>query len=589
MADETKVQAFVHALEEGGWAGRIRFALLLAAIAAVYCIFIFAQFRGLNHPQAMDQAQIARELARGNGFITKFIRPVAIWQVESHGRAFPVDRTPDTYQAPLNPAVESVFLRFVKSSWEMTPKDLVYTCDRIIAAVSMVFFLLSVAVNYFTAKRLFDRRLAVLGMGLILVSDVFWQFSISGLPQMLMLLIFSGATYALVRALEAREAGANPLRWLVLAGACFGLLALAHALTIWIFAGALVFAIFAFWPAAGAFWARFFKNPALVMLLIFLVVYTPWLVRTYSVCGSPFGVAAYSGLYQIRGTESQIMRSSSLTLSGISPTTFRNKVAGQVIGQLSNIYAYLGHSLAAPVFFLSLLHAFKRREAASFRWCVLWMWLGALFGMSAFGLSEESGLHSNDLHVLFIPVMIFYGLAFLLVLWSRLLADRPELNMRLLRIAFVVMIYLISAAPLAQALINAPSNRVQWPPYVPPFIAILNTWTNPNEIIASDMPWAVAWYADRKSLWLPATVSDFLALNDYNQLGGRIVGLYLTPVTGDKPLIADIVKGEYKDWAPFILRNVNAKDFPLRAVTALPIEGECIFYSDRDRWSERTD
>jgi len=124
---------------------------------------------------------------------------------------------------------------------------------------------------------------------------------------------------------------------------------------------------------------------------------------------------------------------------------------------------------------------------------------------------------------------------------------------------------------------------------VPPFIAILNTWTSDNEIIASDMPWAVAWYANRRSLWLPETIADFIALNDYNQLGGRIVGLYLTPITGDKALLSDIVRGEYKDWSPFILRNVNAKDFPLRAVTALPIEGECIYFSDRDRWSEHTD
>ena len=75
MASETKVQAFVHALEEGGWVGKIRFALLAAAVAAVYSLFIFANFRGLSHPKAMDQAQIAREIARGNGFSTKFIRP----------------------------------------------------------------------------------------------------------------------------------------------------------------------------------------------------------------------------------------------------------------------------------------------------------------------------------------------------------------------------------------------------------------------------------------------------------------------------------------------------------------------------------
>ena len=31
-----------------------------------------------------------------------------------------------------------------------------------------------------------------------------------------------------------------------------------------------------------------------------------------------------------------------------------------------------------------------------------------------------------------------------------------------------------------------------------------------DEIIASDMPWGVAWYADRKSLWIPMTINDFI-------------------------------------------------------------------------------
>ncbi|MEA3188544.1 MAG: hypothetical protein QOD99_2374, partial [Chthoniobacter sp.] len=64
MATETSVQGFVHALEEGRWVSRMRLILLLVAITAVSCIFLFTQFRGLSHPQAMDQAQIAREIAR---------------------------------------------------------------------------------------------------------------------------------------------------------------------------------------------------------------------------------------------------------------------------------------------------------------------------------------------------------------------------------------------------------------------------------------------------------------------------------------------------------------------------------------------
>jgi hypothetical protein len=203
--------------------------------------------------------------------------------------------------------------------------------------------------------------------------------------------------------------------------------------------------------------------------------------------------------------------------------------------------------------------------------------------MAVFGMPDLAATKSNDLHILFIPLMICYGLALVLVMWTRL-----DINVRLLRIGFITMLFVVSALPfLNQFLIligPAQPPPVAWPPYVPPYISLLNKWTRDNEIITSDMPWAVAWYADRESLWLPMSVRDWLDLNDYNQLKGRIVGLYLTPITGNRSFISEVMKGEYKEWAPFIMRNVNTKEFPLKAVTPLPIDGECVYYSDRKRW-----
>src|SRR5581483_6666596 len=114
------------------------------------------------------------------------------------------------------------------------------------------------------------------------------------------------------------------------------------------------------------------------------------------------------------------------------------------------------------------------------------------------------------------------------------------------------------------------------PPYVPPYIAILGGggtegFTNPDEIIASDMPWAVAWYADRESVWIPYHIDDFMDMHDYNRLNGALVGLYLSPITGDARFFSDVVKGEYQEWSSFILRNVDTQNFPFQARTKLPI------------------
>lgn len=597
---EAGIQEAVHKLEEGVWVRRVKIIILLSAIAFVNYLWFFKEgngFKGLANEKAIEQAQIAREVSRGNGFSTKMIRPAAIRQFERATGSFPLEHTPDTYHAPLNPWINAVVFKamewnnqrlkdlskkkefFERYTFEtaMTPKLVVYSYDRIIAFVQMFFFLAAMVVSYFTAVRLFDERLAVLSAGLLLLCERFWDFAISGLPQMLLLFLFSCAAYTLVRAVEARASGKS-LPWLMGAGAIFGLLALAHGLTIWIFAGVLFFSLFYFRPRG---------RDAAIMAAIFMVFYAPWMVRNYKVCGSPVGLGWYSGLHQLRGTEGQVMRSMELPLSGLSPTMFRAKVQSQLLNQMQDIYGLLGKVLVAPVFFVSLLHLFKRPETANFRWCILSMWLFAVFGMAVFGTPDSTPLQSNDMHVLFIPLMTFYGSALVLVMWSRL-----EINVRLARFAFLGVIYLVSAFPFVNQfilLIGPPTGRVQWPPYVPPYIAILGSWTREQELIASDMPWGVAWYADRKSLWLPNTLRDFGTLYDYDQLKSPIVGLYLSPVTGNRAFIADIVKGEYKEWAPFITRTANLRDFPLKAVTPLPIDGECIYYSDRDRWTNRED
>ena len=65
--------------------------------------------------------------------------------------------------------------------------------------------------------------------------------------------------------------------------------------------------------------------------------------------------------------------------------------------------------------------------------------------------------------------------------------------------------------------------------------------------------------------------------------GAPLNGLYLTPISGSQNKLGDILKGEYKDWAGLILRNIDPKKFPLTWATLLGLENECVFFSDHDR------
>lgn len=564
------VQQTVHLIEAGAGAPWVRRALAVLAITGLALFYFIHEFRGLATSQAMDQAQIGRELARGHGFATKFVRPLAIGELRAHGRDVAQQIWTDTYNAPLPSIVNALALLPIKSRLLMTPRDIIYLGDRAIAVAAILLFIAAVAVLFFTARLLFDERLALLGCALVFLCDMMWQFALSGLPQMLMLLLFHGTVYALVRALLAREATAATSRWLAAAGAGFGLLALSHALTIWIFAAALIYAIFAFRP-----WGR----GAALMLAVFALTYTPWLVRNAVVSGNPGGMAIYAAIDGLGHPEAGHFRRMAVDYAGAGFGTFRNNVTANFTAQTGRLFEYLGGGVVAPVFFLTLLHRFRREETTTMRWLLLAMWGAAVVGMAVYGLHEEFGVAANQLHLLFVPMMTCFGLAYLLVQWNRL-----EIELPFVRLGFLTLLFGLCAIPMvANFLASNSKPMIRWKPYAPPYISVLNRWMEPDEVTASDMPWAIAWYADRRSVWLPENLKAMTDLSDYNVLGAPVNGLYLTPISGSQATLAEILKGEYKDWGTVILRSVEVSKFPLKWATLLGFESECVFFADHDR------
>ncbi len=564
------VQRTVHQLEAGGAAVWIKRGLALAVIAGIALFYFIHEFRGLATSQAMDQAQIGRNIANGEGFKTDFIRPLAIGQLQRAHKDVARRIWYDTYNAPLPPLVNALALRPIKFAWKMTPQDVIYAGDKIIVFVSVCFFLASIIILYFIARRLFDERLALLGCALVLLCDTLWQYSLSGLPQMLLLFLFNATLYALLRAVQAQYEGGRVGTWLIAVGLGFGLLALTHALTVWMFVAVLIFGVFFFRPRG---WA------AIILLGTFLLLYGPWLARSWYLTGNPGGVAIYSFFDHMGHPEAGHMRRLAIDLQDVGPGMFKGKILTNLNAQVGRLFEFMGWNVIAVVFFVSLLHLFRRRETAILRWMIMAMWVGAFLGMLVYGVTEEQGVAANQLHILFIPVMTCFGLAYLLVQWNRL-----NITMQLARIGFITGLFLVGSFQMIfTMLLPTPKASVRWPPYIPPYISIINTWMKPNEVIASDIPWAISWYADRRSMWLPESVSIFTEFHDYGVVGAPLNGLYLTPVSGSQNTLGDILKGEYRDWAALILRSVDLQKFSLKWATLLGMEGECVFFADTDR------
>lgn len=569
---DASVQQTVYSLEQGPLALVIKTAMFAAAIIALVLLYLFVHFKGLSDAMAMDQAQIARNIAAGKGFTTNNVSPLMLQRLKDarkvgvDGAAVDLSRLPDIYHMPLGPWVNSFALRLVRAHWDMDPKEIIYAGDRIIAFTSMLFLLLGVGVWYFVFVRLFDAKLALFACAAILLTDLLWQFSLSGLPQMLLLLLFGVATLLTLLAEEAQERAefVPSIILLVAAGLVFGLMILTHGLALWIFAGWIVYTGVVLRPRGLL---------AAAALAAAMIVVVPWLVRNFQVSGNALPLSIL-GAFHDGPPETGYLRYTTPGLGLDLKGVFRRGITAQ----LGSLPSYLGLNFAALAFFPAILHRFRNPLTARFRWGLTLMWLLALLGMCFY--RPFSDVSANQLHIIFLPIFVCYGFAFFLVLWGRW-----EFGEGLLRTAYITGIILASGAPLIMTLLAGPAGRVHWPPYVPPFIAILNDWFNENETVASDMPWAVAWYADRKSLLLPESLREFNRIHDYGEFRQPLRGLYLTPVSGNAPLFTEIYKGRYREWAPLILRPPDVRGFPFAFYAALPIEGECIIFSDSERWT----
>ena len=499
---------------------RLLFFVLLFGLVFFYLVL---SFQGLTSAKGIDQAQIGREIARGNDATTKMIRPLAVWQAEENtdNGEINLDQIYDTYHSPLNPYLLGAIIKAVGGDdfekYQMTAgdgKNSVYRLDRVIAAVSVICFLIAIGINYLLISRIFDVRIAGVTALLMALCDLNWKFTHTGLPQMLMLLIFSCALFFAYRAVEASNEGRGTMGSILITAVFLGLLALAHWLTLWITVGFVLYAAFFFRPKGVA---------ALSVIGVILVFSLYFVGKNLEWTGSPAGTAGMSLYGGLTESEENIMRTNDPSEETYAVIHNMNSLilntATSLLRQTDQLYSNLGAILAAPLFFFSLLHPFKRESIAQFKWIILLMWLTGSVGMAIFGLTSKV-TDSNQLHILFAPIMTAYGLAFFSILWSRLEFTG---NGGLMRYGHFAIVVIVSAGPLMfsipqafrSGLAKKDRPKLVWPPYHPSILNhTLHDATSEEDIIFSDQPWAVAWYADRRSIWLPRKVAEFEYLEE---------------------------------------------------------------------------
>jgi hypothetical protein len=548
---------------------------------------------------------LACNIAEGRGYTTLFIRPFSLYLVQSHHRVgstnaptgtdtdFAQIKTahPDLANPPVYPLVLAGLMKALpfhqpsslgNTFWSNDGNFWRYKPDFLIAMFNEVLLLVVVVLTFFLGRKLFDASVARLSAILVLGCELLWRFSVSGLSTMLLMLIFLGLTWCILRVEQvAGDSKPEPRRLLYLAITA-GLLAGVGALTRYAFGWVIIPVMFFLFFFGGQ---RRALN-TLAALGAFMLVLTPWIVRNFVVSGTPFGTAGFAiveGMAIFPGF--QLERSLHPDLSSaLWLTPYVHKLLQNTRAILQDALPRLGGSWASLLFLAGLLLSFRSAAVRRMRYFLL-MCVAIFIVVQALGrtqLSEESPeVNSENLLVLFTPLVFIYGVSLFLTLFDQMVLPARELRY-LVKIVFVGL----CCAPMIFALLPPKTAPVVYPPYYPPDIQRGAGWMERNELMMSDVPWAVAWYGQRQCVWLTFNAQDdFYAINEMKP----VQALYLTPKTIDGKLFSDMGLGMENSWGSFIANALVQRqipgNFPLRyAPYGSAAIGSGIFLTDGERW-----
>ena len=605
MPPRELIQKLIHMSEVGAGSRYLRFLVLGLAVVGLALVYNLRAYRNLATPEAMDSAQLARNIADGKGYTTLFIRPFSLYLVQSHNQAkhaaapattnldfaqIKFNPHPDLANPPVYPVVLAGLMtvrsfrypvELMKPFWSDNSHFWRYQPDFQIAVFNEVLLLVVVVLTFFLARKLFDVNVAWLAALLTIGCELLWQFSVSGLSTLLLMVIFLGLTWCVLRIEEmVREPQPRP-NWLLGLALASGVLTGVGALTRYAFGWTIIpVALFLF----------FFSGQRRVLhtlaaLGAFVVVLIPWVIRNYAVSGTPFGTAGFA---IVEGTglfpRFQLERSVHPDLThALWLKLYVTKLLGNAHDILVNELPRLGGSWASILFLAGLLLGFRGMAVRRMRYFLL-MCLGTFIVVQALGqtqLSNESpAVNSEDLLVLLVPLVFCYGVSFFFTF-----LEQMKLPVLQLRYAVIAVFAALSCLPMIFTLVSPKASPVVYPPYYPPDIQNTAGWMKENELMMSDVPWAVAWYGRHQCVWLTLNVQDdFFAINDYLK---PVQALYLTPGTMDGKFVSELLRSGEHSWGSFIalgvLQNQIPQGFPLRNAPTgfLP---DRLFLTDRERW-----
>jgi len=390
---------------------------------------------------------------------------------------------------------------------------------------------------------------------------------------------------------QARRRGAWFAAMAWLAGALVGLGALTRYSFGWLILPVLVFFAFHFGQRRVVL--------CLAAMVAFAGVLAPWLARNYQCSGTLFGSAGYSVVEDTPPLPmDRLERSLQPDLREVGWEDCFRKLLVNAGGMFQNELPKLGGSWLSAFFLIGLLVPFVSKTLGRLRIFLL-LCLVVLTGVQALGrthlTADSPEVNSENLLVLLAPLVFLYGAGTYWLLLEHLNLPFPQL-----RQVVTGVFVLLFCAPLVFRLLRPPESPLAYPPYYPPWVQQFGRWMDEKELVMSDVPWAIAWYGKRQSVWTTLNVRDMKGHDDFfaiHESRKPIHALYLTTRTTDGRFYSQMLSGPEWAWGKFVVDSLMTTNdlpagFPLRCSPNGPFLSEGHFFlTDWPRWktaSEQT-
>ena len=624
-----RVQEIIHSLEEGKWAKRIRGLVLLLLIGSLGLVYYLNLTRSFTAPEAMDAAQLARNIAEGRGYTTQFIRPLSLDILRQQGAVSDVElrsKFPDITNPPVYPMLLAGLMKVLPFKFEIDlqkanefkrhqPEDLIWLLNQ------ALFFVALIQV-FRLGEKLFDPSVAWCSALVFLGTELYWKFSTSGLPTMLLLVLFLALAKTLVRLEEQGNDGvprgggwfAGMALW---AGALAGLGGLTRYGFAWVILPVLVY--------LGWFMGRHRGRTVAMALLGFLLVMSPWLVRNAQLSGNLFGTAGLALYSQTDTFPGDTLERTLFYEPSDAPVNGQDEIKVKVADHVElreianklkrNLRHLLVHELPqfsgswfAVVCLVGLVVPFRNRSLHRLRFFLLMTLavfaLGQALGRTHLSaangtlaellarslgqgapVTAASGVNGENLLAILGPVSFLFGAGLFFSLLDRWKVDLPEM-----RLAASTGLVVAASLPMALSFLLPHPYPMANPPYHPPRVQYVSSLPRESgedtigagDLLMSDIPWAVAWYGNQDCVWLTRKVEpDFYTLNDQFR---PVSALYFTEATTDQRYLSRVFSPIKSNWERFVLfmqlEGDLPDEFPLQGVLNDFSPGQWLLFAD---------